>query len=336
MGSFWKSLLHAAFMGFVVPWIALSIAVMLLEDQNTASQEITVQSEASTPLWTEADLKAGTNTILLRDGQGMTGETDLETYLLGVVLAEMPAYFEPEALKAQSVVARTYALKTYTTGGKHGDGSICTQSNCCQAYISEEAYLSKGGTQDAVDKVRGAVMATAGKVLTYEGNLIEATYFSCSGGRTEDAVAVWGTDFPYLRSVESPGEENAAHYTDTVSFTAAEFQRILGTTFTGTPESWFGSVTYTAGGGVDTMVIGEITYRGTQLRTLLGLRSTAFTVRAGSEEIMITTKGFGHRVGMSQYGADAMAVSGSTWQEILYHYYPGTEIACLEKEKHVP
>lgn len=262
-------------------------------------------------------------TMKLRHTDGSVEEMDMDEYLVGVVLAEMPSTFAPEAKKAQAVAARTFARKAYVTGGKHGDGSVCDQSGCCQAYLTNEEYLNMGGSEEAIAEAKAAVEATSGYVLTYEGVLIEATYFSCSGGSTEDAVAVWGTDFPYLRAVDSPGEENAAHHTDTVSFTKGELEDKLGVTLTG---NWLGSAAYTSGGGVETISIGGKTFTGKELRTLLGLRSTAFEMEVTGERVTITTKGFGHRVGLSQYGADAMAVLGSTWQEILVWYYQGTTI----------
>ena len=255
---------------------------------------------------------------------------ELDEYLTGVVLAEMPVSFELEAQKAQAVVARTYTMRACRRGGKHDGAAVCTDSTCCQSYISPADYLAAGGTQAGVDRVRGAVEATAGQVLTYDGELIEATYFSCSGGSTEDAAAVWGAAYPYLKAVDSPGEENAAHYSDTEVFTAARFEAALGRDLPGEPTTWFGVTTYTTGGGVASMEIGGQTYQGTTLRSLLGLRSTAFTVEADRICVTITTKGFGHRVGMSQYGADAMAVLGSTYPEILAHYYQGTSLTTLE------
>lgn len=309
-------------MGCVVPWLMLSTAVLFLNRQEPE------ETEESAPITMETTGKDMPVLVRVKDG---TVEADsMEAYLVGVVLAEMPAYFEPEALKAQSVVARTYAGKAYATGGKHGDGSVCTDFSCCQAYISEEEYLDRGGTQQDVEKVSSAVLATAGCVLMYEGEWVEATYFSCSGGRTEDAVAVWGTDYPYLRSVESPGEEDAPPYTDMVRFSFQEFQDALDISLSEDPGDWFGMTTYTSGGGVAAMQIGGKTYAGTQLRSLLGLRSTLFSVRVTDSYIEITTKGYGHRVGMSQYGADAMAASGSTYQEILAWYYPGTELVFKE------
>lgn len=324
MRSIWREILFALFMGAVIPGLLLSFGALILED--TGDQ--TSQTELTEP---ETMSKSGALTIRLRRENGATEEMDMDAYLVGVVLAEMPASFEYEALKAQAVVARTYAQRAYTSGGKHGDGSICTQYNCCQAYISEADYLQKGGTEEDLGKIRGAVMETSGLVLTFEGELIEATYFSCSGGITEDAAAVWGTDYPYLRSVVSPGEENAAHYTDSLSFSVGELQEVLGIDLPEWQNNWFGPVTYTAGNGVDTIMIGGKEYKGTELRSLLGLRSTIFTVETTGDTVVFHTRGYGHRVGMSQYGADAMAVTGSTFDEILSYYYQGTELTNWEQ-----
>ncbi len=314
MRPLWKDIVISIFMGMILPGILLNFASKVYPAQEKPQiREVpqeTLPETVSLPM-------------LLREETGEYTEMDMDAYLVGVVLAEMPTSFEEEALKAQAVAARTYTQKACTTGGKHGDGSICTKSVCCQAYISQETYLEQGGTQEGMEKVRRAVAATSEQVLIYEGELIEATYFSCSGGSTEDAAAVWGTEFPYLQAVKSPGEEAAAHYTDTVSFTPEQFQQALGVRLTGYPASWFGVATYTEGGGVASMIIGGKAYSGTELRRMLGLRSTNFHVSTGAN-IIITTYGYGHRVGMSQYGADAMAVAGSTYGEILAHYYPGT------------
>ena len=251
---------------------------------------------------------------------------DLDTYVVGVVLAEMPADFELEALKAQAVVARTYALKRQEEGSRHPQGAVCIDPGCCQSYRSAEDYLQAGGAKDSVDKVSGAVKATSGQVLTYQGALVEATYFSCSGGKTEDAAAVWGADVPYLQSVVSSGEEDSPKYAKTVHLDKEELSALLGIELQGKPSSWLGTATYTQGGGVATMVISEQSFTGIQLRSLLGLNSTQFVVTADAQGLNITTFGHGHRVGMSQYGADAMAVSGCSYDEILLYYYQGTRI----------
>lgn len=316
MKRIYKELLLAVFLGMVVPGIVLGTAVEYGKRIEIPSVPAVTETKSRTELQVE---------VIMSDGG--VKSMNLEDYLVGVVLAEMPASFETEALKAQAVVARTYTLKSAEAGVKHGSGSVCTDYACCQAYTAEEDYT---GGADALEKVRSAVYATAGEVLTYEGNLIEATYFSCSGGMTEDAVAVWGTDYPYLRSVDSPGEEGAAHYTDSVYFTAEEFQSRLGRELKGSPRSWLGFTTYTAGGGVNTIRIGGEDYKGTDIRTKLGLRSTAFTMTADGDGITVDTKGFGHRVGMSQYGADAMAVRGNSYAQILAHYYQGTTLVLFD------
>lgn len=318
MKYIWKDVYLAGIMGILVPGLLLNVGVKAYDEaeQNQIVTEAMVVVTEPTPV-------EKTSVPILLKNEGVVRELDLEEYLVGVVLAEMPTSFGEEALKAQAVVARTYTIRAKEGKGKHDDGDICGDSACCQAYLAPIDY---GGTEDALLKVRNAVVSTAGQVLTYDGKLIEATYFSCSGGATEDAVAVWGTEVPYLQSVESPGEEKATYYTDSIIFPVQEFADKLGVTLKGNAASWFGKVTYTAGGGVDTMVIGGIEFKGTQLRKLLGLRSTAFTLQATEDTVTVNTRGYGHRVGMSQYGADAMAALGSTYEEILAHYYQGTEL----------
>ena len=334
----WKDVIKASVIGFVVPGILLTLVVT--GKRGTSAQETTAPStqvdtttlpptshtQPSTttqPTQPEPEPQPQVLTIqVLVDGQMET--MALEEYVVGVVLAEVPSSFEPEALKAQAVAARTYAL--FVCGKGRHQGGVCTSYSCCQSYISREAYFDRGGNAQRWDKVYDAVQATAGQVLMYAQKLACTTYFSCSGGQTEDAVAVWGSDIPYLQTVESPGEEFCHAYTDRVIFSAETFQQALCITLPGEPESWFGEVTYTNGGGVDTLQIGGVDYRGTTLRMLLGLRSTMFTVSVTAEGICIETMGYGHRVGMSQYGAQAMALAGESYAAILHHYYLGTEL----------
>ncbi len=316
MKPMYTEALFALFLGLIVPGIVLGTAVAIRQ-RPEPSGPATEQTE-------EAPEKV-TIPVLLRQPDGQVMEMDMDEYLIGVVCGEMPASFEAEALKAQAVVARTYALKAKTTGGKHGDGSVCADPLCCQAYIREEDYLADGKSAEELNKIRSAVMQTSGYVLVYRGELIEATYFSCSGGRTEDAAAVWGADFPYLRATDSPGEENAAWFTDSVYITRDSLCSALDIRLGEDPAVWIGLTTYTSGGGVNTMIIGEKEFTGTQLRSALGLRSTAFTASPDPGGVEFTTRGYGHRVGMSQYGADAMAAAGSTWEQILSHYYTGTQ-----------
>ena len=326
MRRLWRDILAAWMMGMILPGIMLNYAVMALRQQDTArSIQIAVPEETEE---TEAFLP-----VLFRNTDGSTERGNMEEYLVCVVLAEMPAVFDTESLKAQSVAARTYARKAWITGGKHGDGSVCGEPGCCQAYLEPERYCEKGGTEAAVEKVREAVYATAGECLEYEGELIEATYFSCSGGRTEDALEVWGSDYPYLQSVDSPGEETAERFADTVTFSLEQFAAALDLDTPEEPESWITEAEYTQGGGVKGMTIGGKRFEGTRLRSLLGLRSTAFEWEISEDRIVITTRGYGHRVGMSQYGAEAMALEGCTYREILPHYYPGTELVTVQDQE---
>lgn len=318
MHKSWLDVLLAVCLGVICP----AILIFAMTQPEKTNEELVRATEATV----ETVAFSETVYIDVLQGDGSCVNMDLEEYIVGVVLNEMPASFETEALKAQAVVARTYALRRYDKGGKHDTADVCVDPSCCQGYCSVEAYIQKGATTQQVQKVTNAVDATKGLVLRYEGELIEATYFSCSGGSTEDAVAVWGADIPYLRSVESPGEESATHFTDTEVFSTGDFASTLGISSNAVPESWIESVSYTEGGGVATIRICGTDYSGTQIRSLLNLRSTSFVISIIGDTVTITTKGYGHRVGMSQYGADAMAVGGSTFDEILFHYYQGTEL----------
>lgn len=256
--------------------------------------------------------------VCLTDGT----ELALDAYLQRVLLGEMPISFEKEALKAQAVAARTYTAKAMA-GGKHGR-KLCTDSTCCQAFCDAAAFASF--TPEEREKAADAVRETDALVLTYDGALIEATFFSCSGGRTEDAVAVWGTDYPYLRSVESPGEEAAKYDTDSRLVSKRELETALEITLSDNAASWAGAVQLTSGGGVETIELGGKRFLGVYLRKALGLRSTAFTVTPEGDALRFDTRGYGHRVGLSQYGANAMAADGADFREILRHYYPGTAL----------
>ena len=307
MKDFGKDAVAALLLTLLLPGLLFNTVKLLKEySEDTVSQP-------TEP--TEEQLEKETSQIRVLMEDGSVATMDLEEYLVGVVMGEMPESFELEALKAQAVVARTYTLKMRESSGKHPDADVCVQSGCCQSYRTGET-----------ERIEAAVNATAGQVLTYQGKLIDATYFSSSGGRTEDAVAVWGSDVPYLQATDSPGEEIEPV---SVILTAEEFCNSLGIAPEGPCETWISEVTYTDGGGVDTMVIGGQRFKGTELRSLLGLRSTAFVMTAVGDHISVTTRGYGHRVGMSQYGAEAMAAAGAGYEEILLHYYQGVTLELL-------
>lgn len=324
MNKRWLNLIYAVVLTMLVPAALYSVISGDAHDANNSKIPPATQSSL---LATEATIVKTDDlciSLLMEDNKVV--QMPLDEYVVSVVLAEMPAWFEVEALKAQAVVARTYTLRRYNGNSKHPLAAVCTDPGCCQGYCTAEKYIENGGDRADLEKIERAVKETGNEVLVYKGALIEATYFSCSGGMTEDAAAVWGEEIPYLQSTVSPGEEDAEHHIDTVYFTAEEFKNKLGVTIPGSPADWFGNISYTDGKGVSTIVIGSMEYEGTVLRQLLGLRSTAFSVAVVGDVIVITTKGYGHRVGMSQYGADAMALQGSTYQEILKHYYLDVEM----------
>lgn len=312
-----KQLLLAFFMGALVPTLFFHMGQKRLLIQPQAMESI--------PQLSDTALEQQPRKIYVQLLDGSIVPMELENYVVGVVLGEMPADFESEALKAQAVVARTYTLKRQQ-GSRHPSGAVCVNSNCCQAYVSTENYRKAGGSEESIRKVTNAVAQTAGQVLTYHGALIEATYFACSGGKTEDAAAVWGEDVPYLQSVDSPGEEHAAKYTAECLFKREQLEEKLGIKLHGESDTWINSMIYTEGGGVASLKIGGIRFAGVEIRKLLNLNSTAFQVTSKPEGIILTTWGHGHRVGMSQYGADAMALAGNSYEEILLYYYQGTRI----------
>ena len=250
--------------------------------------------------------------------EGTQREMSMEEYLTGVLMGEMPASYPLEALKAQAVAARTYTLQQLEAGKELSDDPAV-----CQAFHPLERAEEKLGTgwQDYLEKLRGAVRDTDGQVLTYEGELITATYFSCSGGRTESAQAVWGGGVPYLVSVDSPGEEDSAAYESFVTASMTDFLETLGVTSADISE-----ITYTDGGGVDTVTVGGKIFTGTELRSLFSLRSTRFSLEVCEDTVEFSVRGYGHRVGLSQNGARVMAEQGSDYEEILKWYYTGVEI----------
>ena len=265
-------------------------------------------------------------TLTIQDGD-TTEQMTLERYLTGVVRGEMPASFEMEALRAQAAAERSYVYYQLAAGRKdaHPDADFCTDHTCCSAYLSETAAREKWGGDFAPwnTRVEQAVSDTDGQVVLYNGRPILAVFHSSSAGRTAAAGDVWSGDLPYLVSVDSPeGEETVPNYYSTVTFTAAEAKEKLLAAhpelkLSGTPDRWFGAAAENGSGRVETVSVGGTDIEGTELRRIFGLRSACFTVAADSESVTFRVTGYGHGVGMSQYGANQLAREGKTWQEIL-------------------
>ena len=272
--------------------------------------------------------KTNSNTQVTNQGQTIklklnTGETiniALEDYVIGVVGSEMPALFNSEALKAQSVAARTYALKKTSMGATH------TATTSDQVYKTNDQLKAMwGNSYDTYyNKVKNAVLATKGEVMTYNGNYIDALYFSTSNGRTEDPIYVWSYTQPYLKSVDSKWDIGTTFFNATKTIPKSEISSKLGVNLTSISEITINSLT--TGGRVNSVTIAGKEFTGVQIRTLLGLRSSDFTVSESGNNIVFTTKGWGHGVGMSQYGTNGMANAGYSYSQILKHYYTGISI----------
>lgn len=272
--------------------------------------------------------------ITVKMNDGSINEIELETYINGVVAAEMPPSFEIEALKAQAVAARTYILnKQGKENDIHPEADVCTDSSHCKAYISEkEAQLKWGDEWQSLysPKISKAVSETFGEIVTYNDEPIIAVFHSTSTGKTENSEDVWQSVTPYLRSVDSPGEELSPRYKSQVEFTKEEFKNKIKelnpeTSFSGEVNEWIRNYEYTQGGSVKKVTIGGCAFKGTDIRSKFSLRSADFNIVVKDKVVFYVT-GNGHGVGMSQYGANYQASLGNSYKDILLKYYQNTKI----------
>ena len=273
---------------------------------------------------------------LLHKSNNKIEELPLDEYLYGVVSSEMPASFEKEALKAQSVVARTYTLyKMIQNKGKHGKADICDDPGCCQAWISKEDRLAKWNEENREDywiKIVNSVNSTQGKMITYEGKPINAFFHSNSGGATEAPINVWGgSGYPYLQSVETSGEDAYSQYESETTVSKKEFEETIKKAHSNfeidfNQKDAIEIKEYTQGNRVKIIKVGNLELSGVEMRTLFGLRSANFKVTIEGEDLHFEVIGYGHGVGMSQTGADSLAKQGKNYEEIIHHFYTGVEI----------
>lgn len=270
--------------------------------------------------------------------QGKLLNIDLEDYVIGVVCAEMPAEFDEEALKAQAVAARTYYMSKRenpcSIAKKYG-GEICTSSHC-QAYMSKEERISlwsKKKADEYLNKIKDAVLETEGEVLTYDNRLVEyPEYFAVSPGKTEDCADVFSFNVPYLKSADSKGEEIAPKYQSEKDISIDEFISTIKNKY---PSCKVNRNNYqsivkicdkTSSGAVKDIAIGKEKIKGSEFRSMFSLNSTDFNLDYDSDNVKIHCIGYGHNVGMSQWGANILAKKGYSYKEILKHYYSGVSI----------
>ena len=259
-------------------------------------------------------------------------EMDTIQYLKEVVSAEMPANFHEEALKAQAVAARTYMLTRKNEGPTdiHKGADICTDSTHCKAWMSEADRKKAWGqyAEKNWHKISDAVESTNDMVITYQGNLISAVFHSTSSGTTENAKDVWGGDVPYLVSVSSPGDTESPKYNSNAEFNIDEYKKICEENIPGI--NWenglFCNIERSTAGGITLINIGGITVKGVDFRKMFSLQSTNIDIKEENGKVIMTVKGYGHGVGMSQYGANYLANEGKNYIEILKTYYTGVEV----------
>lgn len=268
-------------------------------------------------------------------------EINLEDYVKSVVAAEMPAEFDMEALKAQAVAARTYAARNMLMYGgagslAHPGADISTAVGEGQAWVDEQTLKNRWGENKYSlywYRISRAVDETRGLVLTYNGEMINALFHSTSGGQTEDPSEVWGQQTPYLKSVACPWDQNSPRYKAQKQFTVNEIEALLGpdagviTVAKNGQADLVQIIEKTSSGRVKKVRIGSKVFDGVDVREKLGLHSTNFTWTFEGDQVRFSTTGYGHGVGLSQYGANGLAKEGKSYKDILHYFYQGVQMA---------
>ena len=269
---------------------------------------------------------------------GEISEVPVEEYVIGAVCAEMPASFETEALKAQAVAAHTYAERQRLKAEISPDPELCgadfsDDTSKYQGFFDNEKIRQQYGEnyESYYSKIKNAVSEVLPYIITYQDEPIISAFHSMSSGKTESAENIWGTKLDYLVPVDSSYDKDAPKYLDEISYSGDELKKILESEFNDINldsdfKKWIEIKNVSDSGTVLSVNVGDKNISGSNLRDILGLRSACFDVDYKDDKIIFTTKGFGHGVGMSQYGADAMASQGQKWQDIISHYYPHASI----------
>ncbi|MDP5274645.1 stage II sporulation protein D [Chengkuizengella axinellae] len=324
--ALWASVLLVA--SFIIPVILVnekeeSPSISLMEDESK-SGVIEETEPIYVPIYMTKDKKVEV--------------IPLETYVKGVIAAEMPIEFELEALKAQAIAARTYIFRRmveqdFSNVPAEGKGAYVTDTVSHQVYLSEEKLQQRWSGviyEDNMDKINRAVNETKGLIATYDNHPINSTFFSTSNGYTENSEDYWSIELPYLRSVESPWDvEISPKYKNTIVLSTQDFFNKLNINPAqpaSTGQTLIKVLEWSEGHRIKKIAFGDIVLTGREVRERLGLSSSQFEMDLQGNEIQITSYGYGHGVGMSQWGANGMAKEGRTAEEILLHYYQGIEV----------
>ena len=336
-------LLITAFIAFIVITSVLIVGVGNNKNVNKSankSKNSVIKSEDNKNLVKYDSLPKITKVKVFMSKENTIKELNLEVYVTGVVAAEMPAKFGVEALKAQAVAARTYALAHVAESGgspcKNGNGANLCDTVHCQVYMAKAERIKSWGDsgQKNWDKIEAAVKGTLGQVLTYNNSLVmEPYYFATSSGKTENSEEVFSNSIPYLRSVESPGEEKVGNSKSSKILKYKELSQIINNNYTNARvtsaniKKQITVIDRTQAGSVKNIKVGSITMTGSKFRTMIGLKSSNFKIKFNLNDVEIDCSGYGHGVGMSQNGADAMAKDGKSYIQILTHYYQDTVVS---------
>lgn len=303
---------------------------------SESTKNIMKKSEQDKDTYETVDSTSPTITVY-NCSTNKTEKMDIETFLYGVVASEMSSDFSEEALKAQAVAARTYIIykiENNITQG-HNGADICTNSNHCQAYASYEELKNKKGDEwikNSYPKIKQAVDDTKGHILTYDNKAILPLYFSTSSGKTENSEEVFSAQYPYLKSVSSPYEEQSPKYYTEKKINKNDFVNLLKKNYSSisiSSENLNNTVKIldrTTAGSVNTIQVGNKKITGRNMRTIFGLNSSNFDLGFNGDTVIFKVKGYGHGVGMSQWGAEGMAQKNYKYDEILFHYYTDTQI----------
>ncbi|MGG3560682.1 stage II sporulation protein D [Neobacillus rhizosphaerae] len=331
-----KPLIVLATLLIALTLVVPAVLVLPFSDEHRASGKLgedLKKTSAENAKAASPSADAAVEVAVFRSAKSKIETVNLENYLVGVVAAEMPADFKEEALKAQALTARTYIVKRLVSKDTLGapKGAQVTDTQIHQVYKSDDELRRAWGADYnwKMKKVVEAVRSTAGQILTYKGEAIQATFFSTSNGYTENSEDYWPGNIPYLRSVSSPWDKSSPKFNSQKVMTVKAFEAKLGVKV-GTGSQVGKIVERTTGKRVAKVDFNGKVLSGKDIREKLDLRSSDFAWERKGANIVITTKGFGHGVGMSQYGANGMAEEGKNYKDIVKHYYQGVEITSAE------
>ena len=324
---------------FIIPGFLISLSTFFKAPETQVSADTSDPGDAVTA----SSFTEPYQISLYNTETGKVDTLDFEDYIAGIVASEMPPTFHVEAMKAQAVAARSYILSkiaVYMESGipdSHHGALLCNDNSHCKSFTSFEdtaATWDKRFTEDYTAKIKTAVSETSGEYLIYDNKVAKTYFFAVSSGKTENIADVWGVSLPYLVSVDSSGDFRADGYHSKVFYPKDAFFTVLKGAqpeirIPESPETILGNVSYTEGGGIASIELCGKLFKGTEIQEMFRLRSTNFSITFENDQAIFDVKGYGHGVGMSQYGANYMANNGDNYHTILEHYYPGTSSAEL-------